>query len=233
MKAVRLEATNFSINDFQQGQPAAFSHVFDHYFNAVRFFAAKLLQNSPAAEDIAQETFIKLWENHAGFSNAKAIKSFLYITARNACYNLIKKSQNGAKNHRQWSGLWDESEDFVLNHLTRAEVVREIYMILNMLPAECRKVMRYYFIEGKENQEIATIMNISISTVKNQKTRAIYIIRKKLGNRSLLLIAMAMLQLRSIHAQVKTSKTFTAPTSTLQAVHAAPALQNVQGTHLQ
>jgi len=214
MKAIRPKSTNFSITDFQQGQPAAFSYVFDHYYNAVRFFATKLLQDPPAAEDITQETFIKLWEKHSGFSDPKAIKSFLYITARNACFNFIKKSQTGIKNHHQWSGVWDESEDSILNHLTRTEVVREIYMILNMLPPECRKIMRYYFIEGKENHEIASLLNISVSTVKNQKTRAIYIIRKKLGNRSLLLIALAMLQLRSFHA-----------------VHTLPAApQNVQCT---
>ena len=220
MKAIRLKPSAFSINAFQQGHPAAFNYIFDHYYTAVRFFAAKLLQDSPAAEDITQETFIKLWEKHSGFTSPKAIKAFLYVTARNACFNLIKKSQNGVKNHKEWSGVWDETEDFVLNHLTRAEVVREVYMILNMLPSECRKVMRYYFIEGKENQEIASLMNISISTVKNQKTRAIYIIRKKLGNRSLLLIALAMLQLRSFHAQMKVVPV------------AASTPQNVQSTQL-
>ena len=161
------------------------------------FSAARLLQVSPAAEDIAQETFIKLWEKHASFHSPQAIKSFLYITARNACFNHMKKAQTGAKNHTMWSGVWDEKEDNVLNQLTRTEVVREIYIMLNMLPPECRKVMRYYFIEGKENHEIASLLNISISTVKNQKTRAISLIRKKLGNRPLILITLALLQMRA------------------------------------
>lgn len=225
MKAVRPKSAGFSINDFQQGQPGAFNYVFDLYYNAVHFFAAKLLQDPPAAEDITQETFIKLWEKHAGFNSPQAIKSFLYITARNACFNFIKKSQTGIKNHKLWSGVWDESEDFVLNQLTRTEVIREIYTILEMLPAECRKVMRYYFIEGKENHEIASLLNISVSTVKNQKTRAICIIRKKLGNRSLLLIALAMLQLRSAHAQMKCDKAPNAPS-----IYASQAVQVVATT---
>jgi RNA polymerase sigma-70 factor (family 1) len=234
MNVVKPKANGFSINEFQQGQPGAFSYVFDHYYNAVRFFAARLLQDPLVAEDIAQETFIKLWEKHSGFNSPQAIKSFLYVTTRNACFNLMKKAQTGVKNHKLWSGVWDESEDFVLNQLTRTEVVREIYMILNMLPTECRKVMRYYFIEGKENQEIASLMNISVSTVKNQKTRAIYLIRKKLGNRSLLLIALALLQLRCFHAQMKQGKMISNPLNAytppaLQATRTAP--QNVQDTH--
>lgn len=196
MNTAKNPHPDFSINAFKEGQPRAFSYVFRHYYPALRFFATRLIQDAPAAEDIAQETFIKLWEKHSGFHSAEAIKAFLYITTRNACFNFIKRAQAGAKNHKLWSNAWDESDDFVLNHLTRAEVVREIYLILDMLPTECRKIMRYYFIEGKETQEIASILNLSIHTVKNQKARAISLIRKKLGQRSLMLLMLVLLELR-------------------------------------
>ena len=188
---------DFSIHAFKEGQPRAFTYVFENYYHALRFFANRLIQDSPAAEDIAQETFIKLWEKHTGFHSPESIKAFLYITTRNACFNFIKRAQAGAKNQKMWSNSLDESDDFILNHLTRAEVVREIYIILEMLPTECRKIMRYYFIEGKENHEIASILNISIHTVKNQKARAIYLIRKKLGQRTLMLLMLALLELRN------------------------------------
>ena len=182
------------MNAFQQGQPRAFDYVFNHYYKPLRFFANSLIQDQPAAEDIAQETLIKLWKRHTDFHSPQAIKSFLYITTRNACFNFIKRAQSGAKNHQLWSNAWDESDDFILNHLTKAEVLREIYAILEMLPPECRKVMRYYFIEGKENHEIAQLLNISVHTVKNQKARAIYIIRKKLGTRALMVLVLFMIE---------------------------------------
>jgi RNA polymerase sigma-70 factor (ECF subfamily) len=197
MDTARTPHPDFSIHAFKEGQPRAFTYVFEHYYHALRFFANRLIQDPPAAEDIAQETFIKLWEKHTGFHSPESIKAFLYITTRNACFNFIKRAQAGVKNQKLWSNSWDESDDFILNHLTRAEVVREIYVILEMLPTECRKIMRYYFIEGKENHEIASLLNISIHTVKNQKARAIYLIRKKLGQRSLMLFMLALLELRS------------------------------------
>src|ERR1700750_3226025 len=140
MKIVRPTTDTFSILAFKQGQRTAFNYVFDHYYQALRFFANRLVQDTFAAEDITQETFIKLWEKHTGFHSPQAIKSFLYITTRNACFNFIKKSQTGIKNQKLWSGVWDETEDYVLNQLTRSEVVRELYLMLNMLPAECRKI---------------------------------------------------------------------------------------------
>jgi RNA polymerase sigma-70 factor (family 1) len=228
MTPERLPHPNFSIIDFRQGQSRAFTYVFEHYYPALRFFATRLTQNPPAAEDIAQETFIKLWEKHTGF-HTQAIKAFLYITTRNACFNFMKREQADAKNHRDWSRAWNESEDYVLNQVTRSEVMREVYVILEMLPPECRKIMRHSFIEGRSNREIATLLNISIHTVKNQKARAIYLIRKKLGNRSLFLITMALLEMAGAEARLSSPTTITTPSrfqsvtsslpKTTQAVH--------------
>lgn len=198
MNSIKTLNPVFSIHAFKQGQPRAFNHVFDLYYHALHFFANRLIQDASAAEDITQETFIKLWEKHAGFHSPEAIKSFLYITTRNACFNYIKRAKTQAKNQKLWSHVWDESDDFVLNHLTRAEAIREIYITLEMLPTECRKVMRLYFIEGKENEEIARLLNISIHTVRNQKARAVYLIRKKLRKKSFLFVMLLLLELRSL-----------------------------------
>lgn len=189
--------SNFSIAAFQKGQPAAFGTVFDNYYPALCVFASRLTQNVIAAEDIAQETLVKLWEKREDFQNVHAIRSFLYITTKNACFNFMKRMQTGEKNHEEWSQTWDESEDFVLNQLTRAEVLREIYQMLNMLPPECRKVMRHSFVDGMDNHQIAKLLNISVHTVKNQKARAIYLIRKRLGANALLMLSLVLLETQS------------------------------------
>jgi RNA polymerase sigma-70 factor (family 1) len=197
MSSSKKLQSNFSIASFKAGQPAAFSSVFDHYYPALCYFATRLIQDVTAAEDIAQETLIKLWEKHEAFHNVHAIRSFLYITTRNACFNFMKRLQVGEKNHEEWSQVWDEYEDFVLNQLTRAEVLREVYNMLNMLPPECRKVMRHSFVDGLDNHQIAKLLNISVHTVKNQKARAIYLIRKKLGGKALLMLSLLVLEMQS------------------------------------
>jgi len=178
----------FSIKAFQQGQASAFNIVFNRYYPALCFFAARLTQNQLAAEDITQESFVKLWEKHAGFESADAIKAFLYISVRNACFNFVKRSQTAIKNQKVWSQVWDEAEDYVLNQMTYSEMLRELNFYLDNLPPECGKIMRLSYIEGLTNQEIANLLSISIHTVKNQKARAIYLIRKKLSNKPLLLM---------------------------------------------
>lgn len=196
MRSKKLKS-NFSIAAFQKGRPAAFGSVFDHYYPALCVFASRLIQDETFAEDIAQETLIKLWEKREDFQNVHAIRSFLYITTKNACFNFRKRMQIGEKNHEEWSQSWNEYDDFVLNQLTRAEVLREVYNMLSMLPPECQKVMRHSFVDGMDNHQIAKLLNISVHTVKNQKARAIYLIRKRLGGRALLMLSLLVLETQS------------------------------------
>ena len=188
----------FSIEAFQSGHHGAYNAVFHHYYPALCLFANKLIQNMAASEDIAQDSLIKLWEKHAGFDSPLAIKSFLYITTRNACFNFLKRTQTGEKYQKIVGILSKDSEEYVWNELTRTEVVREIKAMLKTLPPECRKIMEHSIVDGLDNQEIAQRLHISVHTVKNQKARAVYLMKKKFGNKPLLLAAFLLLDMRSV-----------------------------------
>jgi hypothetical protein len=57
--------------------------------------------------------------------------------------------------------------------------------------------MRHSFVDGMDNHQIAKLLNISIHTVKNQKARAIYLIRKRLGGKALLMLSLLLLEMQS------------------------------------
>lgn len=156
--------------------------AFDTYYPALCFFATKMLQDRPSAEDIVINLFIKLWEKEPDFSLHKNIKAALYIGVKNACIDYIKKR----KNHRAQTNaltylLQQEQEDFILNEITRAEVLREVYAEIQKLPAECRKVMQLYYQHGLDHKRISAKLGVTVSTVKNQKARGLQLLKKKLG----------------------------------------------------
>jgi RNA polymerase sigma-70 factor (ECF subfamily) len=132
------------------------------------------------AEDITQESFVRLWQKHEAFSCQQSIKAFLYIITRNACLNFIKHWQCQKKKQEMWAFTWDETEDHILNKLTRTDAYGEVYSAINNLPTECRKIIILSYIEGFRNQEIAEQLHLSINTVKNQKSRGLYLLKKKL-----------------------------------------------------
>jgi RNA polymerase sigma-70 factor (family 1) len=188
----------FSITAFQAGHEQAFKYVHDLYYAGLRFFAKRLLQNIHSAEDVVQEIFAKLWEMRASFESLNRIKAFLYISTRNACYNFLKRLQIVLKNHRDWSYTWDEIDvDGTQVMVTRADLLNQLYITIEELPKECRRITRHSLIDGWSNQEIADRLGISIHTVKNQKARANYLLKKKLTNRPLLLLAILMIDMQN------------------------------------
>jgi RNA polymerase sigma-70 factor (ECF subfamily) len=75
----------------------------------------------------------------------------------------------------------DEFEKDCLHGMISAETVRLLYEAINELPAQCKKVFTKLYVEGKSVAEIATEMNVAVSTVKNQKARGIKLLKPKLS----------------------------------------------------
>lgn len=188
----------FSMQAFQSGHQAAFAYVFRMHHAGLCFFANRLVQHSATAEDIVQETFVKLWEKHSMFENLQRIKAFLYITTRNACFNFQKRVQSTTRKHNAWAYTWtEEHHEHILNLVTTSELVNELALAISSLPKECRKIVHHSYVDGLSNQEIAAKLKISVHTVKNQKARATFLMKKRFGNKPLLLIALVLLEMRS------------------------------------
>ena len=165
-----------------EAESTALKEVFDQYYLSLCFFAEKIVNDRPAAEDIVENTFIKLWLKEKDFTKHGNIKALLYISVRNACYDFIKTSRRNRLRQEQLAYLQGQgTEDFILNEITRAEVLREIYEALQKLPPECRKVMHLYFEEGWDHKRISSHLGLAVSTVKNHKSRGIQLLKKKLG----------------------------------------------------
>jgi RNA polymerase sigma-70 factor (family 1) len=159
-------------------------------------FAERLLNDRAAAEDIVGESFIKLWNKRGDFKTTQNIKAFMYITVRNACLNYLKQAKRDSLNQKQLAYLTGEKEEFVLNEMIRAEVLKEIMNEIDNLPEQCKKVLKLGYLEGLKNQEIAKLMNISVHTVKNQKARAIQLLKTRLANRDILALLLLCTFLR-------------------------------------
>ena len=152
------------------------------HYQALCFFADKLINDRPMAEDMVEDVFIKIWEKDPELTSYRNIKAVLYKSVKNACINYLAKSKQALKKQHSFAYLFNgESEDFVLNEITRAEVLREVYSELEKLPPECRKVMQLYFVEGWDYKKIARHLDITVSTARNHRAKGLQILRKKLG----------------------------------------------------
>ncbi|MFR7877591.1 MAG: sigma-70 family RNA polymerase sigma factor, partial [Butyricimonas paravirosa] len=78
------------LNRLNSRDHEAFKQLFREYFQDIAYYSSKILKDTDVAEDVAQDVFIRLWEKENHFENYLALKSYLYLSARNSCLNYIK-----------------------------------------------------------------------------------------------------------------------------------------------
>ncbi len=159
--------------------PVIFAEIYNRYYDPLVFFARKFLFDPLVAEDIVTELFLKYWQRKDQFNSPVAVKSFLYLSTRNACINHNEKTRYQARVKVELRILTDELEESILHSITRSEILSAIYSGVESLPLQCRKIILLSYLGGLSNKQIARHMQLSVHTVKNQKVRGIHLVREK------------------------------------------------------
>ena len=163
--------------------------VFRAYYPRLCYFAFTMLNNKEVAEDMVQDVFLRLQGRLNDFFAENALKSFLYLSVKNACLNQLKHRAVKEK-HAEIVHLSTSEDPVALNNLIRAEVYGEVHLALMGLPDGCKRVITLSFFEGMKNEEIARALDLSINTVKTQKKRALQLLRLKMGPRAFALLIL-------------------------------------------
>ena len=160
----------------EQEKEKQFSTLFELFNNRLILFARNMLPAGEEAADLVQEAFVALWQRLESFENISAIRVFLYLTVKNKCLNIYKHEKVIQRyNNNQPAAPEDKH---VMLRLIEAEVAGEVQKALQQLPAGCRQVIYLSYFEGLRNHEIAEQLQVSVNTVKTQKTRALRLMRE-------------------------------------------------------
>lgn len=172
-------------SSFHSGDAQAFKQIFERYYKILCSYVYDFIKNPTTTDDIVQDLFIRLWEKKIDFDCQEKISAFLFTSARNACINLMRHENMKIEKLKNWE---QDSETYHSeDHLLMEEFDCKLEHWLNSLPIECRKIIELS-IEGKKNQEIADLLQISINTVKNQKVKGFKILRTLYKDEYLLFI---------------------------------------------
>jgi RNA polymerase sigma-70 factor (family 1) len=165
-----------TILKFRNGDKKAYRSLFIKLYPVMCLFSKRIIHSYDDAEDIVQEVFIELWNQHQRFESIEQIKAFLYISVKNRCLNFLKHLRVREK---FVNTAIADTEQFFEEYVLETEVVQHIYNAINDL-SEQRKKMIILSMEGLKNNEIAKDMQVSINTVKLQKKIAYRQLRVKL-----------------------------------------------------
>lgn len=163
------------------GNEEAFSMLVEHYLPQVYKLCLGLAGNKQDAEDCVQETFLKAWNGLVNFKGQASFYTWIYRIAVNTCIDLRKAASRkmtlslDANISEKEFSLMDKLSDpspmpdaIVIEMESGQAIVRAIIS----LPEIMQEILILRDIQSCTYQEIATLLNIAIGTVKSRLFRA-------------------------------------------------------------
>jgi RNA polymerase sigma factor (sigma-70 family) len=140
-----------------------FSAIYKDYWYKIFRHSYVYTGSKQDAEDMAQEVFLKLWQQFDRLSGVlKNAEGYLFIMVRNSCHNHYKKEIRRKPHYKNYCRSVADAychDEVVVNEISRIAV-----KAVQKLPAKQKKVFVYRDM-GLGRKEIADIMKVSVNTI--------------------------------------------------------------------
>ena len=181
------------IRRFQEGEESAFEELVARFRVPIYNFVLRLLWDPSLAEDILQETFLRLWSHRDSYKEIARFSTWIYTIAGNLAKSELRRRKirrwfslgiggggggTGGDEHTKWE-IADESMD-VQRDLERRNISKRVEEEILKLPLEFREVVVLRDLQELSYEEISKILKIPLGTVKSRVNRGRARLRKRL-----------------------------------------------------
>ena len=166
---------------FKEGSEAAATQLYRKYYRPLVFFAMDFVKEQKQAEDIVQDAFIKLWQNRIKFVSLPELRSYLYVSVKNAALNIL--DHENVKNRFRAEATHTRQlhdADFIETRVLYSELMQAVHQHLKELPAPYAEVLRLLYLEEMNPAEVAERLQLSPENLRIRKFRAIGMLRATL-----------------------------------------------------
>lgn len=168
------------VTALQSGNKAAFAELVERYQEKVLNTVYRIVLNRQDAEDLTQEVFMDAYRYLPSFRGESSLGTWLYRIAVTRSYNFLKKQKRKKRFGFLKSIIAGREEEMVhLKHPTNPESELEIKQkeelvqrILNKLPEKQRIAFTLSRYDAYSNNEIASVLGVSVSAVESLLHRA-------------------------------------------------------------
>ena len=143
--------------------------------------ALRITLNSADAEDIVQETLIKVWKKRESWDEIESIEAFCYSICRNLALDRTRRADkfNESLDETQNTAVDTSYSANPEERVQKGDRMRLMKELIDHLPEKQRSVIQLRDFEGKSYKEIADIMQMTDEQVKVTLFRARQTIKKK------------------------------------------------------
>lgn len=166
----------------RRGEADAFRALFDRYKDKVYSVALRYSGDAASAQDITQDTFLKLFSAIGTFRGDSVFESWLYRLVVNRCFDQRRRM-------RRLMPLLDElfaalraPDESILDEVLRSEMSAHVASVVASLPPEQRMVIVLRYTQNLSYDEIAEILGCSSGTIGSRLNRAHRVIARRLSH---------------------------------------------------
>ena len=171
------------VRRLQQRDPRALGELYDRYGRLAFSLILRMVRDAGIAEDLVQETFLRVWNRVGGFDSEKgAIGPWLLAVARNRAIDYLRSAGGRERNSLELEetdhpSLYCDMESEIFN----SDRARRVKAAVQKLSPQQRQVIELAYFEGLSQTEMAERMGQPLGTVKTWVRTALKNLRDDLG----------------------------------------------------
>jgi len=184
LMAVQIRADDSGlVARMQRRDPQALAELYDRYGAVTYSLILRVVRDTGIAEDLVQETFLRVWNRVSGFDAQKgSIGPWLLAVARNRAIDYLRSAGGRERNAVEYEetdhpSLYCDMEKDIL----ASDKARKVKSAIDKLPANYRQVIELAYFEGLSQTEMAARMGQPLGTVKTWVRTALKNLRDELA----------------------------------------------------
>jgi RNA polymerase sigma-70 factor (ECF subfamily) len=152
------------------------------YYADIFAYLRRLCPSGEDAEDLTQETFLKVWSSLASFTGRSRFSTWIYRIAYNTYIDWQRRNiRNSLSQRDKW---WQESIDTnpgPFANLAERQLAQRLYQAVNQLDEDKKHVVHLHYYQGLSIRETAKVLNIATSTIKYRLREVLKILKTKIS----------------------------------------------------
>tara|TARA_R110002050_G_C8962065_1_gene514512 strand:- start:14933 stop:15529 length:597 start_codon:yes stop_codon:yes gene_type:complete len=167
----------FLVKELIKGNENAFRKLFDKYRNDLYKFSLSMVYSEDYAKEIVQDVFMKIWMKRESLNAELSFKSYIFTITRNKTIKFLKIAANTKRLREEIFYKSQKSSNSTDLYIRESELESLKVKALNKLSPKRRVIFEMSRNQDKTYEEIASELGISISTVRNQMSKALETLR--------------------------------------------------------
>ena len=170
-----MTAEKLLIKNLKRGREEAYRQLIEEYGNKLLRTCYLILNDREEAEDVVQETFIKVFNKIDTFKEKSGLYTWIYAIALNLSRDRMRTKQDMLELKDEWIGI-DDVESHVEINIDRELLRKEIFEMNSLY----REVLVLFYYEELSIKEISNLLNEKEGTIKSKLSRGRNMLKESL-----------------------------------------------------